>query len=187
MEFYIRKGRGWLAVRSGSMTPLIQPGNRVLMSPVMAEQICCGDIVVFRRSGSLIVHRVLKKRHTSGGSYFIEKGDNFPSMGRFSADDVIGKVTMVIGNGKIFNLSSPFSRLISRLLSMCFYCTSVIIARLRHSRRRNIRVMGKIILRLSLLYSQILIRICSAVWYLSGLNCRHVNRVQREMTNMSHF
>lgn len=153
-----------------SMAPLIHPGDQIMVSKVPAEQVRSGDIVLFSRNGELIVHRVLKIRLTNAGIRFVEKGDSSRVCGLFSPDDVIGRVTMVKGKGKIFNLSSPLSRLTSRALSVWPYWTCAIVTRLRASSNRNVRRIGRVLLRLMLLSSHILVRICSVIWYLSGLN-----------------
>jgi signal peptidase I len=169
MEFYTRKGWGWLAVQTGSMVPLIQPGDQVLINKVMAAHIGCGDIVVFRRGGSMIVHRILKKLHTDKGICFIEKGDNSPSRGIFSADKVIGRVAMVKGNNKLFRLNSPFSRLTSQALSVWFYGTNVIIKKCQSVMGPKV---GWLLYLLSVFASNALVRVCSIVWYIAGLHMR---------------
>lgn len=55
------RGTCWLPVLTDSMMPLLQPGDQVQVSRIVAEEIRFGDIVVFRRGDDLIVHRVLKK------------------------------------------------------------------------------------------------------------------------------
>jgi signal peptidase I len=168
-EFYSKKGRGWLAVKTDSMAPLIRPGDYVLMSQVPAEHIHPGDIVVFRRGNDKIVHRVLKIFRSDEGLRFTEKGDNSCVYRTFKADDVIGRVTTVKSQGKIFNLDSSPSRLASRALSLWAYWTGTIVTRARASSNRNIKRLGRVLLRLSLLSSNALVRICCVVWYLSGL------------------
>jgi signal peptidase I len=168
-EFYAKKGKGWLAVKTDSMAPLIRPGDHVLMSQVTAEHIRPGDIVAFRRGHNKIVHRVLKISRGDEGLHFIEKGDYSGIWRTFKADDVIGRVTMVKSEGKIFNLDSPPGRLASHALSLWSYWTGVIVMRPRASSNRNIRRVGRVLLRLSQLSSGALVRICCMVWYLSGL------------------
>lgn len=172
IEFYTQKGWGWLPVRGGSMRPLMQAGDRVLISRVAAESIACGDIIVFRRGSNMIVHRLLKKRRNGEGNYFIEKGDHSPAPGSFSADQVIGRVTVVKGNGKLYSLDSPFSRFIGRALSVWFYGTGVIVTMFRSAKGRNFRRAGRVLYLLSLPVSNILVGVCSVVWYISGLCLR---------------
>jgi signal peptidase I len=172
LEFYTKKGLAWLAVRTGSMVPLIRPGDSVLISKAAADQIRPGDVVIFRRGEDMIVHRVLKKLHNDESLRFLEKGDNSGVCRTFGTEDVIGKAIMVKGRSKIFYLVSPVGRSISGALSVCFYWSSAIVRRLRDSSHRNIRRAGKVLLLISLLSSNILVRICCIVWYLSGIKYR---------------
>lgn len=171
MDLYLKKGSGWLVVQTDSMSPLIQPGDQVLISKVTAEQISRGDIIVFRRNENLYVHRVIKQRQTRAGIQFIEKGDNTHVYGLFSNDSIVGRVTAVKGK-HIYGLNSTTGRFISRALSAWFYWTLLIINILKSSKNRGTRKAGGILRRLSLLASQIMIIICLSVWYLSGLSYR---------------
>jgi hypothetical protein len=142
------------------------------MSPVAAQQVCCGDIIVFRRSDRQIVHRVLKKLRRDGGVCFVEKGDSARVWGVFGPGDVIGRVSAVKSNGNLFSLSPLFSRLTSRMLSVWFYWTTAIVTRLRSSPSNHIKRIGRVSLRISLLFSSILVRFCCVIWYLSGLGLK---------------
>jgi signal peptidase I len=151
------------------MMPLIQPGDQVLISKVIAEHISHGDIIVFKRGGSMIVHRVLKKIRTDKGICFIEKGDNSRGRGTFSADKVIGRVTVVKGSEKLYSLNSPFSRLTSQALSVWFYGTTVFINKCRAVAGQR---FAWVLSLLSSFVSNALVRVCSVVWYLAGLRMR---------------
>lgn len=170
LELYNQKGQGWLPVLTDSMAPLICPGAQIMVSKASAEQVRSGDIVLFNRNGELIVHRVIKILSTNAGIRFVEKGDSARVCGLLSSDDIIGRVTTVKSRGKIFYLNSPLSRLTSRALSVWPYWTCAIITRLRASSNKNIRRAGRVLFRLMLSLSHILVRICCVVWYLSGLN-----------------
>jgi hypothetical protein len=151
------------------MAPLIRPGDQVLVSKAVAEQIHFGDIAVFRHNGELVVHRVLKKWQNADGVYFVEKGDAQYTYSLIGGDKVIGRVTMVKGRGKKLSLSSPLGRLTSLVLSAWLYWTGVVITILRSSRSRTVRRAGRVLAKLLTLFSNIMVRICFAVWYPSGL------------------
>ena len=85
--------RNWLIVLTGSMVPLIHPGDRVCVRAVGAERLRSGDIVVFRRNGSLVVHRHLGA--FPGGDGHLECGDSHGMLGRFEAADLIGRISHV--------------------------------------------------------------------------------------------
>ncbi|MEM1931087.1 MAG: signal peptidase I [Sulfolobales archaeon] len=86
-----------LAVVEGtSMEPTLQSGDLVIViKRVSAENINVGDIIVYRRGGTLVIHRVLRIENDT----LITKGDNNwlpdPPV-RFQS--VIGKVLGLGGN-----------------------------------------------------------------------------------------
>lgn len=151
------------------MAPLVRPGDQVLISRIVSEQIRLGDIVLFRRDGDMIVHRVLKKHRSDKGIGFSEKGDNTLTCGLIDADKIIGRVTMVKGGRKMLGFGSPVDRLTNLTLSVWFYWTTATVAILRASTSKNIRRVGKGLSYLVLLSSNVLVRICCVVWYLSAL------------------
>ncbi|MFC1893831.1 S24/S26 family peptidase [Chloroflexota bacterium] len=173
VELYARKGIGWLPVLTDSMAPLIRSGDQVLVSQVLAEQIHFGDIVVFRRNGDLIVHRVFKKWRNAEGIFFGEKGDSAQVQGLLAAGKVIGRVTTVKGRGnKTLSLSPPLSRLANLVLSAWLYWTTAGIMMLRSSRSKTAKRAGKVLSPLLMLSSRILVRTCFAIWYLAALLSR---------------
>jgi len=83
-----------LAVKSGSMYPVLEVGDVILMQPVSQEEIEVGDVVIFYKpgTGELVVHRVVGK--TSEGLY--TKGDANPSIDWWSPlpyEYVVGRWT----------------------------------------------------------------------------------------------
>jgi signal peptidase I len=158
------------------MAPLIRPGDRVLVYHVSAEELRFGDIIVFRRDDDLIVHRVIKRWQDNGRLYFREKGDTRYTYGQTSANEIIGRVTMVKGKSKMLNLVSPLSRFINLVLSSWIYCTTITITALRSSKSKTIKRVGRIFSALSLLSLNILVRACFIVWYPAGL----INRNGKE-------
>jgi signal peptidase I len=172
IELCTSKGRAWLPVLTDSMAPLIRPGDRILVYNVAPEQIGFGDIIVFRCDDDLIVHRVIKRWQDKSHLYFREKGDTRYTYGQTSAGEVIGRVTMVKGKGRMLNLTSPLSRLTNLALSSWIYCTTAIITVLRSSKSATIKGAGEVLGILSLLSSNLLVRVCFIVWYPAGLISR---------------
>lgn len=56
-DLYRKKQKSWLTVLSGSMIPLLQIGDKVLIQSVKPAEIRVGDIIVFKNSDKFIVHR----------------------------------------------------------------------------------------------------------------------------------
>lgn len=62
---------------TGSMKPVFDEGaNGIRIVPKSINEIDVGDIISFRKSGKLIVHRVVEKGEEENKTYFITKGDN---------------------------------------------------------------------------------------------------------------
>ncbi len=82
-----------LQVRSLSMLPLLEDGDRVVLKTT--RKVKRGDIVVFMRRDYLVIHRVVLKF----GKLLITKGDNkknfdYPVL----VDKIMGKVVAVVKN-----------------------------------------------------------------------------------------
>ncbi|MFH1787571.1 MAG: signal peptidase I [archaeon] len=62
---------------SESMIPVFDSGaNGIGIKPKNEEEVHVGDIITFRQSENLIVHRVVEKGFDEEGIFFITKGDN---------------------------------------------------------------------------------------------------------------
>ena len=75
---------------TGSMLPVLhEKANGIRIKPSSPEDVRVGDIISFKKDGSLIVHRVIKKGVDEKGVYFITKGDNnsFPD-GKIRFEDI---------------------------------------------------------------------------------------------------
>jgi len=94
-----------LAVASGSMLPTLNVGDLIIVQGTPPDQInasyITGDIIVFWRSGELIVHRAVYKEQKGDVYYFKTHGDNNPTdnnEGPFPESDLVGKVVGRIPN-----------------------------------------------------------------------------------------
>ena len=70
-----REGEVWVSAASSSMAPLIQPGDELRLVLPDAGRLCAGAVVAFRRSGELVVHRVIRR----GPDGVQTRGDALPS------------------------------------------------------------------------------------------------------------
>jgi len=65
-------------VRTGSMAPTIPVGSLVIATPVPADRLHVGDVIVFERPdrrGTMVVHRIYAVEPTPTGRAFLTKGD----------------------------------------------------------------------------------------------------------------
>ncbi|MDY6932265.1 MAG: signal peptidase I [Halobacteriota archaeon] len=99
-----KKNEGsWLSVLSGSMAPLLQIDDKVLIRSVKPDEIRFGDIVVFKDADRLVVHRVIRKYRSKdeGGLKFIQKGDATTNAEISSEEDVVGRVVSINKNDRV--------------------------------------------------------------------------------------
>ena len=105
-----------------SMSPFIEDGDVLTLSPLAGASPRRGDVVAFRRPqrGKLVIHRVVEKRGTS----YLIRGDNSPKGdGLVPKANILGYVTKVERDGKkVFLGLGPERFLIAFLLrrGLCF-------------------------------------------------------------------
>lgn len=75
---------------TGSMKPFLDENtNGIKIVPEKSQDIQVGDIISFRQSGKLIVHRVIEKGTDEKGVYFITRGDNnYLNEGKIRFEDI---------------------------------------------------------------------------------------------------
>lgn len=97
-----------------SMYPLFIPGrDEAVIEAYPVDQLHRGDVILYRRDqGILVLHRIC--RITSDGFYLV--GDNQTEVeGPLRPDQIRGKMTCVVRNGKSFSVSHPIYRILSSL------------------------------------------------------------------------
>lgn len=107
---------GAYVILTGSMEPIIKPGDAVVIRRVPEDEIAVGDVVTYRSTdssyyGILITHRVVNIQEENGNKVYVMKGDHNPTVDRSSvlSSQVYGKVVMripKIGYLKTFLASS---------------------------------------------------------------------------------
>ena len=83
---------------SGSMSPLIKPGDLVIIAKVPYYRIHVGDIIQFWDGEEFVVHRVIDIKRYKNTLFFITKGDanNAPDLDPVHQSNVMGKLILVI-------------------------------------------------------------------------------------------
>jgi len=95
-ELLRRRGRHWGRASSGSMSPMIDLGDRVLVESLTAGAPRFGDVVLFLRGGTFTVHRVVGRvRRKGSAARLLEKGDRNPAGEALCPEDVLGRVVVV--------------------------------------------------------------------------------------------
>lgn len=97
-----------------SMYPLFVPGrDEAVIAPANTEVLKRGDVVLYRREGSILVlHRIWKR--TEEGFYMV--GDNQKELeGPLRGEQIKGILYQVIRRGKCFSVKHPLYRLLSAI------------------------------------------------------------------------
>ena len=105
-----REGGAWVEAASHSMSPLIQPGDRLRVSALGPTGARPGTIVAYRRGEALIVHRLLAV--TPAG--LVTKGDALTDHDvPVAAGEIVGRVTAIRSpSGRLLDLErAPWPRI----------------------------------------------------------------------------
>lgn len=117
-ELHDKKGSAWLEVLSGSMAPLLDVGDKVLVTKEPAETVKIGDIIVYRASGRLETHRALGVNKDDSERMFFQKGDNSKNAGYVSKGQYVGKVHKVKKDDKVIDLYKGLLRPLNRIIAI---------------------------------------------------------------------
>ncbi len=83
-----------ITTRGSSMFPLIRTGDRITISPDTHPKI--GDMVVFRRNGAMVCHRLVKVFEKDGITHYQTRGDSVLSLDEMiHQHELLGKVTRI--------------------------------------------------------------------------------------------
>ena len=91
-------------IPTSSMSPILMPGDQVIVRGVTPDHLRLGDILVVRQQGAWIAHRLIRQS-IKGGSLFLLKGDNSAEPDNpYSAADLYGVVDTVEHCGRAHSL-----------------------------------------------------------------------------------
>ena len=86
-----------LRVSGESMAPLLRPGDSVLVASCHPEELQIGDLVLIRREGDLVTHRLIGRTRQG----WITKGDGSPwTDPPPAADHLLGKAVALESGGR---------------------------------------------------------------------------------------
>lgn len=85
-------------IATGSMEPLIYPGDMVLVKRMDAKNIKVGDVIQYRKENIYIFHRIIDTVEEDGELKYKTKGDNnsVPDKNLVKSNDIRGKVIYTI-------------------------------------------------------------------------------------------
>lgn len=122
----------WASVVSNSMSPLIKQGYQVLVEKAPPDVLRFGDIVVFRRHGNLMTHRILGQREFDWARCFLEKGDANLRSSLVPGKNIVGRVVVIRNSSKTFKTISGSGRLLQLTLACISYSSLRLLATLDH-------------------------------------------------------
>ncbi|HUK52685.1 MAG TPA: S24/S26 family peptidase [Candidatus Binatia bacterium] len=100
-ELLLRGERISLRVQGASMLPSLFPGDVLTIRRCDPREIVAGDIVIFRREGLCIAHRVSERMTGSTACRLRTRGDALRNCDPpVSESEVLGRVTHVERNGR---------------------------------------------------------------------------------------
>jgi signal peptidase I len=107
-----------LRVYGASMLPWVRPGDVVVIHSASPDTVRCGDVVLFRRSDSLYVHRIVEKRGLRRGARFLAKGDANPHAdGIIGQEEILGRVVNLYRGNRLIDLDSPGQLMLGLLIA----------------------------------------------------------------------
>jgi signal peptidase I len=83
-----------ITARGSSMSPSIVTGDRITVSP--EQNLRIGDIILFRRGGEMVCHRLVRVFEKGDITYYQTRGDSFFSLDKpVTSDQILGRVTKI--------------------------------------------------------------------------------------------
>jgi signal peptidase I len=120
-ELFHLNGKGWFRIISGSMQPLIDINDRVLVKKIAPSEVKMRDIILFKSNDAFVAHRVIKLEKHNGKTMILQKGDEGVHAGLIAPESIIGKVMTIEKRGRFLDLESGQGRVINSFLGFKNY------------------------------------------------------------------
>lgn len=109
----LKYGSVWMRLEGKSMLPFLKSGTMVSVRNADIRDIHIGDIVVFKKDGVTIAHRVFRKAPSAGRFFLRTKSDiSFSPEPLISQEGLIGKVTAFKRFGREITIDNFMFRLL---------------------------------------------------------------------------
>lgn len=129
-------GEARLRVTGSSMVPAVWPGDILTVRHRDTAELRPGHIVLYRRQGQLVAHRITCICHNS----LTTRGDSLPfDDPSISESEIVGQVVSVVHNGHLTPVGQSLQhRAASFILQRSSFCTRMVLRLgLRLQRSRN--------------------------------------------------
>lgn len=110
-----------LKVTGASMLPSVRPGDELCVRACDFSELQPGQIVLYRRDGTLTAHRIMR----IAGTHIIARGDSLPCCDLpVNFHEIVGKVVSVLRHGRSIHPGQSFwQRVMSRTLLRSEFCS----------------------------------------------------------------
>jgi signal peptidase I len=97
IEALKKSGTAMVTVAGGSMSPLLDIGDKVYVEFSRPASYRIGDTVVFPVPNSLMIHRIVGSFPTLKGKFFVHKGDkaNIMAFGVIKQEQILGRAVKI--------------------------------------------------------------------------------------------
>jgi signal peptidase I len=130
-----------MRVETGSMVPLIRPGDVVEIAMVSADRVRTGDIVAYLQHGRVVVHRLIIQDRSAHGHRFWQRGDNLTGWGYFYEGDFLGSVETIHRGASVLNMDRDPWRLLNRVRGLSGLLKMVVVGGAHRIKRRVFRIL----------------------------------------------
>ncbi|MBI5210004.1 MAG: glycosyltransferase [Elusimicrobia bacterium] len=103
--------------RGSSMSPIIKDRDTIEVRPAAAGELRKGDVVLYRKDGGLVAHRIVGEGVGAGGAVFLLKADCGEGVETVEWSHILGLVSARLRNGRRLSLERAFPRLLGRVVS----------------------------------------------------------------------
>jgi len=100
---------------SGSMKPLIMPGDEVKVAKTEPSDIRIGDVVALKAGQRVVVHRIIGKSLSNQQIVFRHMGDAGVSSAIIAAQNLIGKVSVIKKDGCEMSLDKSWYGVVNKI------------------------------------------------------------------------
>ena len=123
LDAWAKSGKRSLITMSGnSMRPLFRDGSKVVVEH-RSTRIRFGDIVLYRRTGSLVAHRVVRIYRKGADLLFLTKGDRALKFDSplLREDEIVGKVVGKMKGENVVVFQAKYWTPLNFMIAVCSF------------------------------------------------------------------
>ena len=127
----------WLPFVGTSMSPYIKEGDMLLVRRAL-HPIRLGDVIVFKRAGCFIAHRVVFIKKHGNKIAYRTKGDNFcPFDALVPQSSVLGRIVRIKTHNRTISLEKLHVKLFNFGVALYSYAYGILLKALKRYRRNG--------------------------------------------------